>query len=185
MSTHQIISYKGFYQVKEAFTQEEIQFLLHRWEEIPLLHEIDHNDWDRSSPGKTSLSNPHRKVVIHGIQKGSIEFLSDRIKYLFSLFIDKDFGIEGPHYFTQYLPGSFHALHTDYQVENGVQREWVMTIQLSDPHDYTGGELIIEGTPAPKDKGSVIIYDGTLLHEVTQVTAGVRYSITECAGREV
>ena len=183
--TSDIVKYDGFYHIKNSFTNKEIDFLLKRWKQTPLVYEINHNKWDKVTNGKTSLSHKFRKVTIFGIPKNKIKFLSNKIESLFSLIIKEEFGVEGPHYFTQYTEGSFHSKHIDFMVEYGVERQWVMTIQLSDPVDYEGGELIINGNVTPKDKGSVIIYDGKLEHEVTKVTKGVRYSITECAGRLV
>lgn len=183
IDTSDIVKNNGFYHIKNSFTEKEIYFLLKRWKQTPLINEIYHNEWDTSANGKTSLSHKFRKVTIFGIPKNKIKYLSNKIESLFSLFFKEDFGIEGPHYFTQYTEGSFHSLHTDFEVDNGVERQWIMTIQLSSHEDYEGGELIIDGNIAPKDKGSVIIYDGRLEHEVTKVTKGVRYSITECAGK--
>ena len=54
------------------------------------------------------------------------------------------------------------------------------TVFLSDPADYDGGELVIEGTlGAERVKhaaGDLIVYPGSTLHHVTPVTRGTRYA---------
>ena len=60
-------------------------------------------------------------------------------------------------------------------------RKISMSIQLSDPNDYEGGELQLftKKTIAtlPKDKGTVIFFPSFLLHRVTPVTKGKRISL--------
>ena len=67
-------------------------------------------------------------------------------------------------------------------------RKISMTMQLSDPNTYEGGDLLIgnniesfdELTPnlkAAKQKSSIIMFNSYLRHKVTPVTKGVRYSL--------
>ena len=169
----------NFVQVNNVFSDKEIELLLDRWESIPVLHQSNGN-WDTLSEGKTEIKSHNREVEIVGIPDGEIKFLSEKIRNVFSFVLDEEFGVEGPHYFTKYNVGGFHGEHTDLGVVNGVKRDRVITIQLND--NYEGGELILGGEVAPKSKGSVIIYRGDMVHEVTRVTSGERFVITECAG---
>jgi hypothetical protein len=169
----------NFVRVKNVFSNEEIELLLDKWESIPILHQSNRK-WDTLSKGKTEIKSHNRKVEIVGIPDGEIKFLSEKIRDVFSFVLEGEFGIEGPHYFTKYNVGGFHKPHTDLGTVNEVERNKVITIQLND--DYEGGELIIGGEIAPKDKGSVIIYKGDMTHGVTKVTRGERFVITECAG---
>ncbi|MFT7073376.1 MAG: PKHD-type hydroxylase [Patiriisocius sp.] len=56
-----------------------------------------------------------------------------------------------------------------------------MTIQLSDPNDYEGGDLRFminkEIVNAPKEKGTIIIFPSFIMHRVTPITKGTRQSI--------
>ena len=58
-----------------------------------------------------------------------------------------------------------------------------MSIQLSDENSYEGGDLLIDYSGdtyhAPRSKGSVIVFDSRLTHEVTPVTRGERYSLVK------
>jgi PKHD-type hydroxylase len=60
-------------------------------------------------------------------------------------------------------------------------RKISMSIQLSDPSDYFGGELeFMTGRlpiKAPKTKGTVIFFPSYLMHRVTKVTYGTRNSL--------
>jgi PKHD-type hydroxylase len=60
-------------------------------------------------------------------------------------------------------------------------RKLSVSIQISDPEEYEGGELNIHThagiSIAPKLKGTVIIFPSYLLHQVTKVTKGNRKSL--------
>ncbi|NDG29025.1 2OG-Fe(II) oxygenase [bacterium] len=79
--------------------------------------------------------------------------------------------------------GYYHR-HVDIGgVVNSRHRKISATIQLSDPNDYEGGELLIyslhgsESMTAPKEIGSLTFFSSVVLHEVTKVTKGIRYSL--------
>ena len=63
------------------------------------------------------------------------------------------------------------------------QRKLSVTVQLTDPKEYTGGDFDVHYTPAkpPADKiraqGTVIVFPSLVIHEVTPVTSGVRHSL--------
>jgi PKHD-type hydroxylase len=86
--------------------------------------------------------------------------------------------------FTQYLSnenGTYHA-HTDpMRWTNSYNRKLSMSLQLSDPSLYEGGELLLHtsNTPyvVPKQRGMAVFFPSHTLHEVTPVTKGERYSL--------
>jgi PKHD-type hydroxylase len=66
-------------------------------------------------------------------------------------------------------------------------RKISITVQLSDPADYEGGDLQIwaggkEPMIAPKEKGAVVMFPSYLMHRVTPVTKGVRKSLVLWVG---
>jgi PKHD-type hydroxylase len=75
--------------------------------------------------------------------------------------------------------------HTDYGREKGHEqhrpRKLSLSLQLSDPARYEGGELQAKVRAqidiAPKTRGAVIAFPSYVLHRVTPVTAGVRKSL--------
>ena len=85
--------------------------------------------------------------------------------------------------FTQYVAqtGKYDA-HIDRMNINDVTRKLSVTVQLSEPDTYSGGELhILTNLEYPeiasKSIGSAFAFNSMLLHRVTPVTTGIRYSL--------
>jgi PKHD-type hydroxylase len=62
------------------------------------------------------------------------------------------------------------------------RRKLTVVVQLSDPAAYEGGELQTWGgaepVTAPKGQGDALVFPSFLLHRVTPVTEGERWSLT-------
>jgi PKHD-type hydroxylase len=72
--------------------------------------------------------------------------------------------------------------HFDWHMDQGTQppRKLSLTLQLTDPSRYEGGELQFNGgniVCAPKDRGAAIAFPSYIVHRVTPVTAGTRKAI--------
>ena len=91
--------------------------------------------------------------------------------------------------FTKYKGNDvgFYEKHTDamtgiYFPEN---RKLSVVIQLSDPSEYEGGDLCLFQGKNPsiieKKKGRIVFFPSNILHEVTPVTKGTRYSLVAWA----
>jgi len=83
--------------------------------------------------------------------------------------------------FTNYkAPGDHYIAHTD-RGTGIIIRKLSVTIQLSDPKDYKGGDLTIyesaNGTKVEKERGMLIVFPSFMLHEVTPVKKGERNSL--------
>ncbi len=80
-----------------------------------------------------------------------------------------------------YGPQQFFEWHMDFGTGNVSNRKLSISVQLSDPDEYEGGELqfMINQNifTATKEKGTAIIFPSFGLHRVTPVTKGVRKSI--------
>lgn len=107
--------------------------------------------------------------------------------------------------YTQYGEGQFYDWHIDAGIDISykpeqiigsgnnnakdflhVQGEYVrklsFTLQLSDPEDYTGGEVQFMDNSrksffAPKQKGTIILFDSRTPHRVRKVKSGLRKSL--------
>lgn len=148
---------------------------------------------------KNNLSN---KNVRSSILKWII--LEKNTDWLFEKIIDciNDVNIKNFNYAIKYLENlqfteysdkkNFYSPHVDcgdvYDIDNFVDvRKISFTIQLSDPKEYTGGDLkfFLDGLGSasnrieigPKEKGTIIFFSSNLFHEVTPVTKGKRYSL--------
>ena len=113
--------------------------------------------------------------------------------------------------FTRYDKGDFYGWHSDsyskgYQkkyrndVLEGKIRKLSMTVSLSDPKDYEGGDLQFDFRNSKdyefakqeyhiceeiRAKGSIIIFPSFVWHRVTPVTRGTRYSLVNWSCGEV
>ena len=86
---------------------------------------------------------------------------------------------------SQYNIGQFYSKHVDFNGNPETKshtRKLSMSVQLSD-NNYEGGDLIIyysgEKYISPKSRGTVIVFDSKLTHEVTPIIKGERYSLVK------
>ena len=107
--------------------------------------------------------------------------------------------------YTHYGVGEFYNWHQDGDIDtchipqtkvaskNNISKDQIIlqgelvrklsfSLQLSDPEDYEGGELEFldnQGEPffAPKQKGTIVVFDSRVKHRVREVTNGLRKSI--------
>tara|TARA_B100001250_G_scaffold117681_1_gene99887 strand:+ start:184 stop:771 length:588 start_codon:yes stop_codon:yes gene_type:complete len=82
----------------------------------------------------------------------------------------------------RYREGGTFAWHCDYGIapNKDVWRKLSMSVQLSDPEDYEGGELVLidyfnRQCEIPKSKGAAVIFDSRCPHKAFPVTKGERY----------
>ena len=97
------------------------------------------------------------------------------------------FGFEGMQLteygqFTHYLPSGFYDWHMDNDVQGKHQppvRKISMTLLLSDPATFEGGELefMQKDKIAKLKQGQAIFFSSWLQHRVKPVTKGERYSL--------
>lgn len=95
--------------------------------------------------------------------------------------IDKNAYLDSPnaaHKLHEYVVGDKFDLHMD-KSDDTSDRIWNLGIQLNS--EYDGGNYICydEGTPIliSKETGNVVAYNSDTLHEITEITNGIRYSL--------
>ncbi len=91
--------------------------------------------------------------------------------------------------FTTYTEQEHYDWHRDCDEESPLQRKLSVTVQLSDPTLYEGGDLhirdywneneIFSWHSGGKVRGTIIIFGSSLKHKVFPVTKGVRYSLVQ------
>lgn len=87
--------------------------------------------------------------------------------------------------FTEYNSETldFYNSHSDDGYRFNLFRKLSVSVQLSDPKEYEGGDLVFyrntlsEYVTAPKDPGTVIVFPSFVIHEVKKITAGSRKSL--------
>jgi PKHD-type hydroxylase len=104
-----------------------------------------------------------------------------------------NFQLDGaePIQIARYESGQHYVGHVDIGMEEPYSlRKLSVVIQLSDPEDYDGGELVLhtsvdEIETAPRSRGEMILFPSYALHQVKPVTRGRRYSLAHwIIGRE-
>jgi PKHD-type hydroxylase len=89
--------------------------------------------------------------------------------------------IISPILFSRYAVGMGYGSHVDNAFmgeENRMRSDLSLTLFLSPPETYEGGELTIESTHGEQvfklDAGAIVLYPSSTLHRVEPVTQGVR-----------
>ena len=90
------------------------------------------------------------------------------------------FGLSEGLQFTNYKKSDKYGKHVD-RSSDLIVRKLSLSIQLTDPKDYEGGELILynieKGEEMKKEQGTLILFPSYTLHEVKPVTKGERNSL--------
>lgn len=86
--------------------------------------------------------------------------------------------------YTCYGPEQFFSWHIDNGLGGASLRKLSLTIQLSQPSDYEGGNLEFHGTPeipGARGRGTAICFPSYLAHRVSPVKRGLRRSLVAWA----
>jgi len=165
--------------VKDAFTDEEIQKII----DIGLAEQVK----------KAEVSN--EQTLDENIRKAEVSWItpSEETEWLFRKLTDC-ITHANDKFFNFHLMGMFEGLqftiyggggakyepHLD-KVYTKTARKLSLVLQLSDAKDYEGGELKLHTGHDPitieKEKGLLCCFPSYILHGVTPVTAGTRYSL--------
>ena len=92
------------------------------------------------------------------------------------------YGFQEPFQFIEYVaPCGHYDNHID-KILKGNVRKLTVVLQLSNPEDYEGGNLQIMAEDgksyfAPRQRGTVIVFDSRSQHRVLKVTKGLRKSL--------
>jgi|688.fasta_scaffold839177_1 predicted 2-oxoglutarate/Fe(II)-dependent dioxygenase YbiX len=131
-------------------------------------------------------NNGVRESQISWLFPNDLEFafrrVTDAVVHVNNQFFNFDlFGFAEGFQFTRYdAPTGHYGMHID-KTSNGAVRKLSLTIQLSSPDDYKGGELVLQfkkdAEIMPKELGKMVVFPSYVLHEVRPVTKGTRYSL--------
>jgi PKHD-type hydroxylase len=107
-------------------------------------------------------------------------FLTEHATYDFALR-----EIESPIKLQRYVVDDYHAWHVDLAGPGCRERKLGISVQLSEPSDYEGGDLRIydppDHQPAPRELGCAIAFPSYVPHEISPVRRGVRHALTAWA----
>jgi PKHD-type hydroxylase len=174
-------SNEAFAYATNCFTQEEIN-------EIIKLGETSVSGGGELENGISNLSVRNCKISwIEPNENSTSVFLklSEIVNSLNDKFYRYDLTEMESLQFTEYNSESqgFYRSHSDDGYKFNLFRKLSVSVQLSDPADYAGGDLVFyrntlsECTVAPKEIGTVIVFPSFVIHEVKKITAGTRQSL--------
>ena len=144
---------------------------------------------------KDGTISTHRENKIHWINDNSIivrslfQFLleANDTNFRYNVFNYVESSDRDVPQFTSYTEGEYYHWHQDTldpskPVTMSANRKLSLTVNLSNPESYEGGDLEFfcgDDTPLgiPRKQGSVICFDSFDWHRVTTITKGTRYSL--------
>jgi PKHD-type hydroxylase len=173
----QSIDQTNYYIVNDAFNAEELEWInnlheLYPFQEATVMGE---NDGIRKSEVKWMHSDDKSFWVYEKI--GQYVQQANNALWKFNL----QSIVDSIQYTVYYEGGGHYDWHVDIGPGSINHRKVSLTIQLSDPDEYEGGDLQIwtggqYPMTAPKGKGNVVIFPSFMMHRVTPVIKGTRKS---------
>ena len=176
-------NYNRVYHVSNVFTDEMIFHL----------ENMVHSNYTFSK-GRTGVSELGNDTDSYETNNRDIAYIkpADHSKWLYDLLFpialeankqfyhfDIDIVTDPIHYVVYPEDGGHLDWHLDVGGFGVNKRKLAMTVQLSDPNDYEGGDLQIWGggkepISVKRNKGDVSVFPASLLHRVTPITRGQR-----------
>lgn len=163
---------------ENVFSEEECDYIIEMGNSLDL------------KKGKTSSakqSDDIRKSQVSWVEPNTdiawiFQRIAGAITDLNSKFFNFElYGLSEGLQFTKYeAPDGHYTKHVDKSLHRQV-RKLSITIQLSDENSYDGGDVILHYSSNPsvlkRSRGTLSIFPSYVLHEVTPVTRGTRYSL--------
>lgn len=148
---------------------------------------------EKAQIGTSNVEDEVRNSEVHWIPHNEdSEWLYDRIAQLVMLANREKWHfslhsiLDDIQYTKYYDNGNHYNWHLDLGHGGSNHRKISITVQLSDPDDYEGGDFQIMAGPNPitlsKTKGTVLLFPSYLLHRVTPVTKGIRKTLVLWVG---
>lgn len=167
------------------FTDEEVSRIRSLWDETQV------QDAKVNKSGSELSRDDLRKSRIMFLRSGANDWIYNKLavaclqintnKYKFDIA-----GFQTELQLANYGPDDFFEWHMDYGAGDISNRKLSITVQLSDPEEYEGGDLQFminhKALSAPKTKGTAIIFPSYAIHRVLPVTSGNRKSIVGWIG---
>jgi PKHD-type hydroxylase len=181
------VNYNDYYWFKEGFTADELKTIESMTLELP---------FEKAATGQDNTSK------ISEYRKSSVKWCpqTDEWEWVYSKLhnmileansvmwkMDLTSMNENIQYTEYYEGGGHYDWHMDCGIGIQNQRKISVTIQLSAPDEYEGGDLefnIGNHMVAPRAHGAAVIFPSFYLHRVTPVTKGTRKSFVLWVGGE-
>jgi len=163
-----------------AFTEQELNWLQSKAKHAEQNAQVGGNSGSGVNP------NIRRSQVSWIINEPDTKWIFEKIANVVSQMNANHFrfdltGFGEPLQLTNYdqSENGMYGWHQDYG--GGVSRKLSVTVQLTDPSEYEGGNLQIMTSGQPqnvrKQRGLIALFPSYVLHQVTPVTQGSRQSL--------
>lgn len=180
----QHVNQTNYYWYEKGFSEEEINKINLDSQEYPfvkgLVMDEENTDTFRKSNLKWLQYDKKWEWVVDKIMDQVIEANNMIWNFDLKSIVDE---IQYTEYDGQ---GGHYDWHMDIGPGSISHRKISVTVQLSDPDDYEGGDLQIMNSSnvssVPRGKGNVIIFPSFLLHRVTPLISGNRKSLVLWVG---
>ncbi|MBX3477917.1 MAG: Fe2+-dependent dioxygenase [Brevundimonas sp.] len=164
-------------QIPQVFSKEEVAALRQRLDAGPWT-DGNATSGHQSALAKRNLQLPTDSAEAREVGAAVTQALNANPMFVSSALPHTIF----PPLFNRYEGGGQFGLHVDNAIRQGsgarIRSDLSMTLFLSEPDDYDGGELIIEDLYGPQTvklpAGDAVLYPSKSLHRVTPVTHGAR-----------
>lgn len=163
------------------FTEEEVAGIRALWDDELIIDAgvnkagTDHKDEDlRKSKVMFIDTQKDKDWIYDKLTQACLQINTNRFKFDIT-------GFQTQLQLANYTEGDFFEWHMDYGAGDISNRKLSITVQLSDPEEYEGGDLQFMANhkvvSAPKTKGTAIVFPSYAMHRVLPVTSGNRKSI--------
>jgi len=168
---------------EKSFTSEELDQIIELGVNLPIQLATLGDNTSRTKKEKLAI----RKNKVSWIDVNSeTEWLYQRLTGVVSEMNKVYFGFSLAGFFeslqfTMYKgAGDHYEKHCD-RAFNKNCRKLSLVLQLSDPKDYEGGDLLLHTSRnpivMPKERGTICLFPSFTLHQVTPITKGNRYTL--------
>jgi PKHD-type hydroxylase len=176
----------NYYWFEQGFSPEELSEIERLVGDIPYTRGVTQTNVDDS---ETFNEDSYRKSNIKWVPfSEQYKWIYDKIGWMANeanenMFKFDLFSMPEQIQYTEYY--DYEQGHYDWHMDIGhgtlSQRKISVTVQLSDPDEYEGGDLQLwpGGTypiNAPRGKGNVVIFPSFMMHRVTPIIKGTRKS---------
>ena len=127
---------------------------------------------------KNKIAWLNEKDDMHWVYRRLTDVVQDLNRQFFNFDL---YGFTEDLQFTEYSEiGDYYDFHTD-NMYLGLVRKLSVSLQLSDPNDYDGGDLVINTggglQKMKREQGTITVFPSYNLHKVMPIERGTRYSL--------
>lgn len=168
---------------KNAFSKEECEKII----KLGKSYNLHKAEVVKNKKEHVIKKNIRETNVVFMVPRDDTFFIFEKLTSIITELNNKYFGFdlyglnEGLQFTNYVAPHGKYDKHVDKLSPGGILRKLSFSLQLSNPKNYTGGNLNLyfskEKTTIDKEQGYLVLFPSYTMHEVTKVTKGERNSL--------